>query len=610
MLALSALSCVDEPLAAGPDGGPEAPGASDELLIAVPDPTTRTLIEEDEGGTAAGQQVRIQWADGDRFRLWWRSEQEQEIAPLADFTHRDHINDNDASRGRIFRAKDAALPAEADTYTYYALSPLPAEASQTTAWFDIPTEQDGTYGACDILWARLESDKRLRFDVLNELNFRFGHLLHALKITLPETGLNDKAITALRVEFPQPVAGRLSVDIESGEAQLEPEGASNGITVRFAEPKLPGDPFWVFLAPETFDGGTVRFIATDGAEYSYPLPTEDLHSLQAGHITPVTITGFDVRHQTPFTIEVTDHSKLGEPATLVSELTLPDGYIFPGLEMSPHLFGAEPTASESETFVVMLYADVLVAMKKAGEQMTMRLESKHAEDFEFAVPVDENRRWQGEMPYLFFEDFSGVGTFHNEDEFSTSSTGNNHKYGPFLGGWTGGRIGGMAGVAIRIACRRETAVNNMAARVDSPPMRHIKDGVSVRIAVGYDYGMDRWGNGFSGIFWREGRNGGEDYSQTVHLGYVRDANNTAYASGDETMDMEITNFSIKEVAPSGDQNAGYNNITHKDGAFEVPDCDNTTRLTWRTTPQNGGGANNNTFWFYIDNVRVSIVPQD
>lgn len=598
MLALSALSCVDEPLAAGPDGGPEAPGASDELLIAVPDPTTRTLIEEDEGGTAAGQQVRIQWADGDRFRLWWRSEQEQEIAPLADFTHRDHINDNDASRGRIFRAKDAALPAEADTYTYYALSPLPAEASQTTAWFDIPTEQDGTYGACDILWARLESDKRLRFDVLNELNFRFGHLLHALKITLPENGLNGQAVTALRVEFPQPVAGRLSVDIESGEAQLEPEGASNGITVRFAEPKLPGAPFWVFLAPETFDGGTVRFIATDGAEYSWPLPTEALHSLQAGHITPVTIARLDVRHQTPFTIEVTDHSKLGEPATLVSELTLPDGYIFPGLEMSPHLFGAEPTASESETFVVKLYADVLVAMKNAGEQMTMRLESKHAENFEFVVPVDENRHWQGEMPYLFFEDFNGV-TVGDVLESTVATEAQQSLWDMTevnLPGWTGSNLqtlmangNGYIGVRLYIGTTVLDTGNNWG-RVDSPAMSHIKENTSVRVSVKYDiYGTNDSGWGLFQGSW--------SLYARCYFGYH--TTETGIRGG-------INGNPNRPENPVID----YRPSDSYEGQEHLLDCMKRTRLGWSIGYDNTGSPAAKTIYMYIDNVRVSIVPQD
>ena len=193
------------------------------------------------------------------------------------------------------------------------------------------------------------------------------------------------------------------------------------------------------------------------------------------------------------------------------------------------------------------------------------------------------------VPWLLFEDFSGVESFSSNDNYATSSAGSKSAVS-FLDGWTGGRIGASQGECIRIACRRETS-SDYNARVDSKPVFTIKKAVS--IDVSFDYGANNKYGGISII-----TNG--DVGQTLHLGYVTSTD--AYKSGDDTGVFQDGNsFYIKEY--TGSYTNLPNSITMTIDDFPAG---STNRITWRTIIEHQAGTHNTTAWLYIDNVKVKI----
>ena len=567
-------------------------GETSRVEILIPQNiTTRTQISEDSQETLA-----VEWGENDELALWSRvtGDGANPKGP-SKFTYLAQSFD-EINGWALFYCKEIEIPANRSNYTYYAVSPAPKESNGTTAYFTVPAEQNGEYAGSvpDILWAPPVEAKCLTANLRNQINFAFEHVLHALKITVPVVPF-EGGIKQVRIEFPYAVAGKLGIDLTNGSTSLT-EG-SNAITLTFDKPKQVNETFWVFVAPTAGAvSGEVHFIATDGTDFTYPKTSSAFKLLDAGHITPVKLNNLTKRPQEDFTVKITENH-LGEPITIAA-MTLPAGgsgerqNVFPSLEQ----LNSTQIHLDGKTEVkIKMFSDVVERLNNM--RLTAVLESQHAEDFEVSNTV-ANKSISFSAPYLFFEDFSTVEGFSADDEWKVSSPGDK-KYGPFLDGWSGGRIGAMAGTAIRIACRRETS-SDYDARVDSAPIKHLKSGSTVKVSVQYDYGMDRWGGMFSGS-----RNGGANVGQTVHLGYIKDS--SVHNSGSTTI-TEVSNFTIKELAPSGGQDAGYTHITHTDGNFQIPDCDKETRMTWRTTIEHKAGADNNTCWFYLDNIKVSIVP--
>ena len=92
------------------------------------------------------------------------------------------------------------------------------------------------------------------------------------------------------------------------------------------------------------------------------------------------------------------------------------------------------------------------------------------------------------------------------------------------------------------------------------------------------------------------RAGTPKVKQTVHLGYTEKSG--GFKSGDETGTFPIS-FDLNETTGS------YSNINHTYNAV----FDNLIapiRLSWRTVPESDWGANYNTLWLYLDNIKVKI----
>ena len=92
------------------------------------------------------------------------------------------------------------------------------------------------------------------------------------------------------------------------------------------------------------------------------------------------------------------------------------------------------------------------------------------------------------------------------------------------------------------------------------------------------------------------REGSPKISQTVHVGFIKVANN--YKSGDDDGSF-TTYFEVNETTGS------YTNINHT-YSYDLTAVGAPLRLSWRTVPETNWGANNNTRWLYLDNIKVKI----
>lgn len=476
------------------------------------------------------------------------------------------------------------------TFTYYSTHPVPASVSGTTATFPIERVQQGSFdGTNDVLVAYPASGLALENEDA-EVSLRFKHKMHTLRMFVPDDvdGMGEP-IRRIDITFPTSVVGDVSVDYTSATTPATLANGSEVISIEIPEGLSASSDAarkyaYAIVFPATMN---------ESDQITFTLRSDNYRSVQSfgartlseGGSTPVRLTcSPDNRTILRFTI---DNNFLGEKPTKVT-FTAAIG---------------EAVADAATTFDKYGYYDLDVTDLEglAGQPITVTYESESAiVSQQLTLPNYEAGKLTDvvlTVPYLLYEDFSGMSAFEN----------NTYEFGAFnynpsaitldsygLTGWTGARIGGGANTNIRIACRYESGIGVAASykgRCDSRPLSAIKAGKSVKLNVTYNYGADMYesmGSGGSVTFWA---------GTTTTTGAIKG-------------DVGISNVVLGESVLSTDgpcvEGSWYGN-TPNTQTYTVDGCSSTTRLSWRVGTNRGGSiAGRGYYWLYIDNVKVSI----
>ncbi len=566
--------------------------------------TPRTRTEYDV------ETKRFVWNDGDKIAVWAKSPDGSYALDNQAFRLMAVASD----KSEAYFTATLQSPMAEGTYSYYMTYPLPESMGGMTATFTVPSVQDGTASdGVDIIVAEpisgpaLEPVKEAAPIVSDDvLNVRMRHLLHFLRFYIPE-GNNLLGEPVKRIEFtmPRAVAGNVSVNVTDASTASLGDGV-NGMTLELTKPidasadGMESAVAGIFPPRMAYSAGdriTVdAYSENKCASVSFSLAGRDF---AAGHTTKVPLKMTEakpIEYELKFMLA---SNNLGEDVQDI-RITLPDDAVWPGLSSSELRIdsGNDGLVRIGDTYVFRT-KDKAFFKGLSSKRLAVTYESESAVVSETVTLGDFSSSIRGECelncPYLFFEDFSWVEGFNSNDEYGWSSPGSfsPHLFAPYTidaenpwspekGGWSAARAGAQAGTAIRIACRRETRLANYSARADSPFLSGLKDGKTVNLDITYDYSM--------------GREGTPKIAQTVYFGYITTSKSPS--SGDETGTFPES-FKINETTGS------YTNINHTANTL-LKGVGAPLRLSWRTMPDKDWGANNNTCWLYIDNIKVKI----
>lgn len=579
LLALSLLaSCSDTP-----EPAPQPERGTVEVVVGTGPrigfgPLSRTELAEDG--------VTVRWSVGDRMALWAATADGTPAFAAVPFT----LWHYDATFGRAkFRGDMPRM--EPGTYTYYAVSPLPASVEGTLASYDIPAVQDGTFdGSCDVMVAApAEGDALTEGDHSDAVRFAFRHKVHILKIRIPENALGE-AITGLEIAFPQPVAGRLTVDAADPEADPVLSDGSNTLTLSFAEPLGEHAVVYAVIAPvEIPQDERITLTALGSTRYSKPGILFGKH-FAAGHTTPVALHVPEA--EADYTalqlhLENTGETTLGERIT--SFTLTADRPVFDNGE-------------STRTFAVTEAGDYFLRYRNlpdglAGTPVRVAFESENAVvSGSFTMPEsfltgETNPAATLSVPCLLDEDFSGVKGFSNHDNAGGGTTIDTYtdaigldQYN--LPGWSATRCGAEEGNAFRICARTEDAwiaCPRYHGRLDSAPLSGIKPGKTVRVRVTFDYSIN--------ISW-------DKHKPLVAYGYhTTQGLINSINSGSTALDNPV----VRDLTGTG---GSYSSI-NQHASYVIEQCTPNHRLAWDIYSANRKTGNSNG-WLYLDNIRVTI----
>ena len=492
-------------------------------------------------------------------------------------------------------------------FTYYATHPVPASISGTTATFPIESVQQGSFdGTNDILVAYPSTGLALENEDA-EVNLTFKHKMHTLRMFVPDNveGMGEP-IRSIEITFPTQVVGDVSVDYTSATTPATLSNGSNVVTVEIPEglsPSSDSDRKYAYA---------IVFPATmsESDQITFAVRTDNFHSEQSfsarslseGGSTPVRLT-CTPNMSTILRFSIKDNF-LGEDPIKVT------------LQTADNEFIIDPATTFYQNGHYDL--DVTDMASLAGQTMTVIYESEHAIVNQTLTIPNYNAGQIADVeltvPYLFFEDFSQIGSFTDDHDDAPTGfdfdgdTYNNVKMlddeDSHLAGWSGGHIGGQAGTSIRIMCRYEAGMSANAyykGRVDTRAIGGIKS--TANISITFDYATAYVHYFTSG--------GSVNSPIKMYMGYTTTTGAVKPDSGStDTSKTAPTNLPNKLIDGKSisENSGGYDSGFYTHPAVVLNSATADTRLSWVVSSDIKAkflGGNGN-FWIYIDNIKVSI----
>lgn len=571
--------------------------AKSELSISLPIGISRTAI--DENGKAS-------WAEGDKFALWAENRTGGLALNQAEFSMMYYWH---SAKSAVFTSQANSL---ADgVYTYYAVSPMPESANGLVASYTIPAVQNGSTfnGLYDIMVATPVEAEALSADKVNNLALDFHHKMHTLKLTIPQ-GKNpfSEAISQVVFTFPTKVVGSASVSISDPETAATVNPTGNTLTINTPSGFNEGGTAWGVILPVAISGEVSYYAVSASGQLTLNRTFSLNKECKEGHITPLQLTIPDPIPPTILRFAI-GKNNLGEA---VQSITLLDSN---GVAVKSFAGNSSNVYDWTE---YSLYEDGTLK-NYVGKTFTVRYESAHA-IVENTVQIPSSLTKQGvnnitiNVPYLFYEDFTNIHTSFEKDDERVANLMeadgmllNDYMY---VSGWNGAHIKGVAGQSVRVNVRHQSTfgVTRSNGRLDSPSIKTLKSGASVKLKVEFDMGA-YVNSGYSsnnGVFCIAGIHSNDESNA---LSGVVSTSALSNVSGDASrVSGEFSSVCLQTSNLSASYNNDSFNSSFPTYSFTANNCSSATRLCWIPCCEQSTyiTSNNAHYYLYIDNIRVSI----
>lgn len=607
-----------------------------ELVIRASQGGTSRTEMGDVGDGAANSFQTINWAEGDKIKIWAKMT-EANASFVINGTTFQLSTFNSTYNSADFKAWAGQM--SEGTYNYYGVYPEPESIiGETTVVYTIPSTQSGAYNpALDVMVANTtgrelayRTDMNPTIGYPEEPRLSFEHLFHLIRIRVPENKLGG-AIKFLTIIFPNDVVGKVSFDVSkltdsnfdiTNSQYATWSEMSNKVSIELPDEDLlnaNGRYVWLHIKPGALSGNLrMRACSNEGVISQEVVVANFSKTMEAGHITPMALTvpASDETAYKEITFRCPDDEQypnfLGETATTmyVEEWPAP---------LKP--IASQGTIVESTTgefkpkFYYLNNDDYKFTSPNLNITMSASFASKNADmrrvPFNGVVISSYDTPVNYALPYLFFEDFSGVLTreYNGVDGWTDGDEVNrtdDMSAVNLLGGWSGSRCDSYERTALRMRTYLATSTasnpdfgDNREARLDTPFLTGIKDNKTVNLGVLFEIAGTVHRKNASGLFGT--------------TGYLM--MRTAYKFGTETRsgvikyDQEITNTIVNTTLAGSDGTYTSNYSVKK---VSVPNCTNKHRLSWLGTFDKYKEGSNavtitaKTLYMYLDNIKVSI----
>lgn len=560
------------------------------------EPVTVGIDDEADGGAAVDTRAvlsddmrTVRWTDDDKVVLWASNPSGSNGIGGEQFEYCTQTAANTARFTGNIKVTD-------DEYRCVAVYPVPARTEGRRVTYSLPDKQDGTYRSeLDIMSSDPSSGKLVESTGSEGVHLTMHHLCHALQIRIPE-GRNrwGKPVTRLLVEFPREVAGDISFEVseESGAGSVTLTNGKRAVELDLSEAPFDASAdaspryLWVFITAGAINGDISFTPLFEDGYCAETLSATVDRKFRGGRVTPINLTISEKEQPVTWIDFTVDYTQLGEAVNTLT-VTAPENARFRGDMQS-----ASVHIGSDGKFSVGYYAKFYPDAFK-GAKVDLVYDSTHAIVTGTAILpdsqiVDGHNAMTVKTPWLFSEDFSGVnGEENNVEAGGASVSSDNNSVGlAFMGlsdQWSGQRIGSEAGVAIKISSVK--GVRQWRGRVTAPCIPHLKEGAEVHLTVKFDM------SGYQ-------KNG---HKCTCTLGFSDDTQNQKWKY-DDGLTSTIATF---EPPTDG----GYDTI-NQSCSFDSKNgkkANGSSRLSWLINYGSGGGAfSYQTYYLFIDNIRVSI----
>ena len=562
------------------------------------------------------------WVAGDELAVWARNSSGSYFLSNQIFK----TYGLDGQRGFFTSTLDSAMPE--DDYTYYCCYPVPVSVNGTKVTFDVPAVQDGkASGGADIMIATPVQHAALTPvpdpEDHSGMSMTMNRMMHQFRFYIPADNavIGNEKITKIVLTFPRDVVGKATMDLtDPTSASVLSEGTSK-ITMNLSAPLQASSALDTYYAcmvmnPTAFDAGeSVRVQAYTSSMIAQVDPIDlCARDFQAGHSTPVKLKVkaiTDYPYQISFTVSA---NNLGEKPNSIT-LTAPQSCIWEGHGSNVFTYAPGRKIEVGEK-ITLRFEDEAGYRAFSGQSITVLYDSDNALTNQTVKISDlssvNSANVSLTVPYLFYEDFSSISSFsdgHDNPSTGIASdtyvgiTDNIGTLTSALNGWTGVRVGGQSGTAVRICCRYQNVAKGAyyKGQLYAPPISTIKDGKDVNISVSFRYG---------------GNSTNSKAKPVMYFG-VNSLNPLVNPDDADLISGVITGAgygnkipaTLSPVVVSGEElpNSGgsYTSFTGTK-QVTIQRFDNNLRMAWFVTSTDSRLFTNSNSWLYLDDIKVQI----